>query len=557
MNQRATTLTLILIVGALTFCPVVMLLLGSFSEGFTAFGRFTVEKYVETYTDPGFYEVIGNTLIFVFASTALAIVLAIALAYLNNRTDIPFKSLFLVISIIPMMVPHLLFAASWALLLNPNNGILNLTLKHIFGLSENPFNIYSMWGMVVIEALLELPVCYLIIAPAISTFDVALEESSRVCGAGFWRTLTRITLPVLRPAILAAFTLGLVRAFTSVSVPLVIGMPARVHVAATYIYQLVNTGFTPDFGKAAAAGMSILGISVILIVVYRYLTAEGEKFVTVSSRGFQSSTIALRRAKYPLVVLVALLSFILIVLPVVTLVYTSFMPYNLAPSARAFEMLTLKHWISVLKDPISLLALKNSLILAIGGATVGVILSLFIAYVIVKVKSRATAVLEALSYLSFGFPGIVIGVGFMWFFVYTPLYATLSALFIGYIAAYLPYGIRPLSSAFIQLHSDLEESSRVSGASGWTTMRRIVIPLIVPGIVSAWILMSTMFLREANLSVILSRPGTEVLAVQILRFAEDGLWGPLAALGVVMIFISTLFVTLASWAGRRYRMERQ
>ena len=144
-------------------------------------------------------------------------------------------------------------------------------------------------------------------------------------------------------------------------------------------------------------------------------------------------------------------------------------------------MMSWKNWMEVLQDPISLLSLKNSLILGLGGATLGIMLSIFVAYVIVKVRTRAAGILESLSFLSFSFPGIVIGVGFMWFFVRTPLYATLWALLIGYIATYLPYGIRPLSSAFVQIHSHLEESSRVCGASPFYTMRRIVIPLLIPG----------------------------------------------------------------------------
>jgi len=216
-------------------------------------------------------------------------------------------------------------------------------------------------------------------------------------------------------------------------------------------------------------------------------------------------------------------------------------------------MMSLKHWTDVLGDPISLLSLKNSLFLAVVGATLGVILSVFVAYVIVKVKTRAAGVLESLSYLSFSFPGIVIGVGFMWFFVQTPLYATIWALLLGYIATYLPYGIRPMSSAFIQIHSHLEESSLVCGASPLTTMRRIIVPLLIPGIVSGWILMASMFVRELTLSVVLSRPGTEVLAVQILRFSEDGLWGKLSALGIVMILISTTLVVMATLVGNRFK----
>lgn len=555
MDQTRSKLTfsLILIVGFLTVCPVVMLVLGSFSEGLTAFGSFTLDKYIEAYTDPAFFEVIVNTIIFVLGSSILATALALFLAYLNTRTDIPFKFLFKIISIIPMMIPHLLFSVSWALLLNPSNGMLNLVLKQAFFLDSTPFNIYSLPGMILVEGLLDLPIAYLIIAPAMASFDVALEESSRVFGAGTWRTLVRVTLPVLRPAILAAFILGVVRSLASFAVPSVLGMPGRVYVLATHLYQMIATGFATDYGKAAAIGMSVLATSITLIFIYRALTAESEKYVTISSRGYRPTVVELKKARIPLFCVVGLLSFILIVLPVAVLFYTSLVPYSMVPSARAFSLMSWKHWIEVLEDPISLLSLKNSLVLGVTGATLGVVLSIFVAYVIVKVKTKASGILESLSYLSFSFPGIVIGVGFMWFFVQTPLYATLWALLIGYIATYLPYGIRPLASAFVQVHAHLEESSLVCGASPFTTMRRIIVPLLIPGIVSAWILMATMFVRELTLSVVLSRPGTEVLAVQILRFSEDGLWGRLSALGIMMIFISTALVVVATLVGGKFK----
>ena len=548
------TWTLILIVGLLTLCPVAMLVIGSFSEGLNGLGTFTASKYVAVYTDPALLGVIGNTVVFVLGSSTLATGLALFLAYLNTRTDIPFKGLFRVISIVPMMIPHLLFAVSWALLLNPSNGMLNLALKQAFFLDAAPFDVYTLAGMILVEGLLDMPIAYLIIAPAMGSFDVALEESSRVFGAGAWRTLVRITLPVLRPAILASFILGLVRSLASFAVPLVIGMPGRVDVLATYLYQMIATGFATDFGKAAALGMSVLAASVTLIVVYRALTSESEKFVTISGRGYRPSVIALGRWRMPMFALVALISLVMIVLPVAVLLYTSFVPYAMVPSARAFSSMGLKHWIEVLEDPLSVASLSNSVILGVGGATIGVVLSVFVAYVIVRVRTRAAGLLESLSYLSFSFPGIVIGVGFMWFFVQTPLYATLWALLVGYIATYLPYGIRPLSSAFVQVHRHLEESSLVCGASPFTTLRRIVVPLLVPGIVSAWILLASMFLRELTVSVVLSRPGTEVLAVQILRYADDGLWGKLSALGIVMIAISTALVILATALGKRFRL---
>lgn len=553
-NKRSVlTPTLIGIVGFLTVCPVVMLIFGSFSTGLGAFGKFTLDKYVEAYANPELPGIVANTIFFVFGSSTVATGLALLLVYLNTRTDIPFKFLFRIISIIPMMIPHLLFSVSWVLLLNPSNGLINLFLRQVIGFENVAINIYSLPGMILVEGLLDMPIAYLILAPAMASFDVALEESSRVCGGSTLRTLFQVTLPILRPAILAAFILTLVRSLASFAVPSVIGMPGRIYVLATYIYQSIATGFAADFGKAAAIGMSVLVTSITLIYLYRHLTSASEKYVTISGRGYRPTVIKLKGARYPLFGIVGFLSLILIVLPVLVLFYTSLVPYSMVPSARAFSMMSWKHWIEVINDPVSLLSLKNSVFLGIVGASLGVLLSIFVAYVIVKVRSKASGILESLSFLSFSFPGIVIGVGFMWFFVRTPLYATIWALLIGYIATYLPYGVRPLASAFVQIHSHLEESSRVCGAGSFTTMRRIVIPLLIPGIVSGWILMASMFVRELTLSVVLSRPGTEVLAVQILRFAEDGLWGQLSALGIMMIFISTALVLMATLVGARFK----
>ena len=547
MQKTSTALTpsLIAIVGFLTLCPVVMLVLGSFSSELGAFGTFTVEKYVAAYTDPAFAEILLSTVIFTLGSAIVATGLALFLAYLNTRTNIPGKFMFGVISLIPMMVPHILFAVSWVLLLNPSNGMINLFLRQL-GIEGAALNIYTLTGMILVEGLLDLPIAYLVIAPAMSAFDVALEESSRVCGASNWRTLRRVTLPVLRPAILAALTLVIVRSLASFAVPSVIGMPGRIYVLATHIYSIIATGYAADYGMAAAVGMSALAASITLIVLYRRLTREGEKYVTVSSRGYRPSIVDLKGARYPLFAVVAVISFVLIVLPILVLFYTSLVPYVMTPGAKAFAAMSWRHWATVLKDPVSLLALKNSLTLGVGGATLGIVLSFFVAYVIVRVRTKASGLLESLSFLSFSFPGIVVGVGFMWFFVQTPLYSTIWALLIGYIATYLPYGLRPLTSAFVQIHSHLEEASRVCGGGPLYTMRRIVLPLLVPGIASGWILMATMFVRELSLSVVLSRPGTEVLAVQILRFAEDGLWGRLSALGIIMIFISTALVIVAN-----------
>lgn len=548
--------SLLLLVGVLTGAPVIMLLIGSFTEGLGAFGHFTVDKYVEVYSNIALLRILLNTLVFILGTASFSTLLAYVLSYLSVRTDMPFKGITRALSVVPMMIPHILLAVGWMLLFNPSNGILNLAFRNVFHTSWTVFNIYSLAGMIFVEGVLDMPIAYLIISPAMASFDPSKEEASWVSGASSWYTLRKVTLPILKPALLASFTLVLVRSLAAFAVPATIGMPGQVYVLSTYIYRIVAVGYATDYGKAAAVGLIILVVSTLFVYMYRRLTSASEKYVTISGKAYRPTVMKLGKYRYAAASLVGFLLLFLIVLPVVTLFYTSLLPYAMLPGARAWSLISWNNWNAVLHDPISIRALKNSVFLGVVGATLGVALSVFIAYAIVRIKTRLSGLLENLTFLSYSFPGIVIGIGFMWVFVRTPLYATLGALLIGYIATYLPYGVRPLTSAFIQIHQELEESSRVSGAGFFRTLRRIVLPLIVPGVISAWILMASMFLRELSLSVVLSRPGTEVLAVQVLNFAADSLWGKVAALGMIMIIISTTLVILATFIGSRFSKNR-
>ncbi|HEY8424948.1 MAG TPA: iron ABC transporter permease [Limnochordales bacterium] len=539
---------LVVIVGGLTLGPATMLVVGSFSEGLGAVGAFTLEKYVRVYGDPRLPQVVVNTVIFSLGSALLATALALVLAYLNLRTDIPFRGVLHLLPVVSMMIPHLAFAASWALLLNPTNGMINQMLRQ---LGVGPINIYTLPGMVFVEGLLDLPVAYLVVVAAMSTFDSSLEEASWVSGRSRAATWWRIVLPVLRPAILAAITLVLIRSLSAFAVPSVLGMPGRVEVLTTFIYRQISVGFLPDYGRAAAVGVSALAAAVVLVYLYRYLTARSERFVTISGKGYRPTITDLGRWRYPLGIFVLALGGLLIVLPVLVLLYTSLVPYLMAPGAAALSQLTLRHWQHVLRDPLTLRALRNSVTLAIVGATAAIVLSTFASYVIVRMRTRTSGILETLTFLSFSFPGLIIGVGFMWLFARTKLYGTLWALLIAYVATYLPYAIRPLTSTFIQISKDLEDASAVSGAGFLRTFRRIVTPLALPGVLSGWTLMAVMFVRELDVSTVLARPGTEVLSVQVFRAVADALWGRVAALGLIMVAISTTLVLLANGLARR------
>ncbi len=546
------TWILVVIVGILTLAPAVMLVVGSLSQGLGAFGDFTFEKYIAVYTNPRLYGVLLNTLIFTVGSAAVATGLAFGLAYLNFRTDAPFRGLLHLIPILSMMVPHLAFGTSWAILLNPTNGIVNVFLRDTLGLGI--INIYSLTGMVFIEGLLELPVAYLVIAAAMRSFDTALEEASWINGGSSRRTMFKIILPMLQPALLAALMLVVIRALGAFAIPSVLGMPARIDVLTTHVYGMVTTGFLPDYGRAAAVGISVLLTAIVLVFVYRYYTRAAERFVTIGGRGYKPQRVKLGRMRWPAGLLSLLVGFLLVVVPVLVLGYVSVIPYMMAPSAEAFSMFTLTHWQSVLGDRLTSRAFTNSVFLALVGATLGIILSTLSSYIIVRIRNAGSALLEIFAFTSFAFPGLVLAIGFMWAFVRTDLYGTIWALLIGYVATYLPFGIRPLTSTFIQIGKDLEEASFISGAGFLRTLRRIVTPLAMPGIISGWTLMAVMFIRELDLSVILARPGTEVLSVLMYRAVHDALWGTVATIGIIMIALSTTLILVTNLVARRFSM---
>lgn len=555
--QKLLILFLIVLVAILTLGPAIMLLLGSFSQKLGRIGPFTLAKYVAVYTDPVVPRIVGNTFVFVLSSSAFATILGTILAFLNVRTDIPGKGLFQILPLVPMMFPHVLFAAAWIMLLNPSNGLINVWLRSLFPVSFGPLNIYSLPGMIFLEGLLDVPITFMVVAPAMFSFDPALEEAARVSGARPRQVLRRVTLPLLRPAILAAFMLAVIRGLAAFAVPQMVGIPGRVQILTTYIYRIISIGWSPDYGKAAAVGSLVLGVALVLVYLYRALTAEGERFVTVTGKGYRPRVIRLGRARWPLFLAVLLFFLVLVVLPLAVLVYMSFLPYVVPPGQRAWQLFSISNWAYVFSDPIASRALRNTAVLAVAGATAAVLLSLFVAYAVTRFRTGFTALLDSLTFMSYAFPGLIIGVGFMWFLVRTPLYGTVWALLLAYVGTYLPYGVRPLGSAFFQIHKDLEDSGRVCGASFLQTFWKIVVPLVVPGVFSAWALLAAMFVRELSVAAVLARPGSEVLSVQVLKYAYDGLWGRVSALGILMIFLSSLLVVgaagLRRWLGRGLR----
>lgn len=517
-------------------------------------GRFTLENYATAFLDLEAYRLMATSFIFGIGASGLSVTFALILAWITIRTNAPFRRLFELTAIIPNIIPPILISISWVLLLNPNTGLLNVLLMRVFGLDKAPFNIYSIPGLIFAEGLILTPLAFLIIAAGLKSMDPALEESAKTLGSGEFGVAARITFPLMRPAILAAWTLNFVRAVESFDTPAIIALPARIDVFTTKIWREALGSFPADHNLAAAYGVGLLCIALIFVYLYRRFTSRVESFSTVTGKGFRPHQIDLGRWRYLASAVAVLFLIMMVVLPFLILILTSILPYYHVPTWETWQDLTLKHYRYILQHERVYHAFGNSLFLATVGATVCMLLASLTAYVTVKTKIKARGILEGLVFIPWAFPGTALAIGLLWAYVNfpVPIYATIWILLIAYVTRFIPYGLRAVSSTIIQIHKELEEASVSCGAGFFATFRRIVFPLMRPGIMAGWIILATIYMREFSASIFLYSPGSEPLGPLLYFLYIDGMHGPMAALG---IFISIVCIIVIAIAQRFSRWE--
>ncbi|MBI4524992.1 MAG: iron ABC transporter permease [Deltaproteobacteria bacterium] len=504
-------------------------------------GHLTWANYLQVYSDPETYRLAANTLFFAAAASLLSVIFALVLAWITVRTNAPFQSFLELTAVVPNIMPSLLIAISWVLLLNPNNGILNEFSRILFGIA--PFNIYGFPGLVFVEALVLTPLAYLIIAAALRGMDPAFEESARTLGSGEIGVATRITFPLIRPAILAAATLNFVRAAETFDTPAIIALPARIELFTTKIFREAIGSFPANHNLAAAYGVGLLALTLSFVYVYRKLTAQVERYATVTGKGFRPHRIDLRGWRYPIAILAFVLLFMMVILPFLTLVLVSIMPFY-QPSWEVLQNATFRHYVNMLHDDRIYRAFQNSLFLAVAGATVCVFFAAIISYLTVKTKIAGRGILESLAFVPWAFPGAALAIGILWAYINFPIpvYATVWILMIAYVTRFLPYGLRSVSSTIVQIHADLEEASAACGAGWLATFRRILLPLMRPGMVAGWIILATFFIREFSCSIFLYSPGAEPLGPLLYFYYQEGTFGSMAGVGVLITLVSVIFV---------------
>jgi iron(III) transport system permease protein len=523
-QENIATIVVSIIVGAAVIVPLGVLFVSSFLvldplgwDTEWGFGN-----YVTLFTDQVIPKAFLNTLLVSSGCTVLATTLGVSLAWVNARTNCPFRDYLEPFNLIPFFLSPFVGAIAWHNLAAPQTGMLNALARSWFGVEGYVLNVDNLWGVIWVTGIFFAPLVYLFVVGSLRRMDPSLEDSARTTGAGLFRTTMTVTLPLVMPGILSGAIIVFVTSAGEFGVPFKLSAPYGWQTLTTQIFSKA-VGDDANHYLGASMSMALGAITVFLIwVQQRYIAPRS--FTTVTGKGFRPNVLDLGQLRWAAFGLNMVYILVSVVLPIVSLVIVSLHPVWTAEirpdqmSLGNYEK-TLFFW-----DPNSITAatngIINSFILAFGGASIAMVLALVVSYMIHRTKGFGSRLLDFLCVVPIGFPGIVLAMGVLVTYIQTPIYATLWILLLGYITRFFPYGQRNIASIMMAISEELDQSSRMAGASWFTTLRRITIPLLKPGIFAGWILLFVIFLRELSISIILYTTGTETLSVGVYYLAN-------------------------------------
>jgi iron(III) transport system permease protein len=530
----------------LAVMPLFMLLLGSFQmEVAPREFVYTVKNYQAAYASPYTYSTFVNSIIFAGGSSVLTFLLGATLAWLVERTNTPLRVVFVPIAVVPLILPGVLESIAWIFLLSPKFGYLNVALMYVFGLESAPFNVFSLPGMIWVHSVGQMPLAFLMMVAAFKSMDPSLEESAMMSGANTWQTLRRITMRLLLPTSASVLLILFVRTLESFETPALIGIPSRIYVYTSEIFLAFNE-YPPDYGRGAALAIGLLLLSALGVWLYTRATKESKRFQTVTGKAFRPRQFDLGAWRWLGFAFLATYFACVILLPFAVLLWASFLPFFATPSWDALTKLSLDNYSYLLNFRPFWDAMQNSIILALLTASVAMVLTSVIAWIVYKSRLPGSWVLDFLAFVPITVPGIVLGMALILFYVAfpIPIYGTIWVLLIAYVTRYIPYGMRTASGSILQIHSELEEAAATSGASWWETFKRVTLPLLRPGFVAGWIYICIVSFREFSTSVLLATGESRVLSILLFNMFEQGQVTIVAAIGILMILTLLAVVAL-------------
>lgn len=536
--QQTVMVVLLLVCGALVLYPLGFLITASLNIGDPQIfppEEWGTDNYLNLFEDS---RVIGNTLLVACLATFLAVVFGFIQAWILTRTAIPGRERLERLMELPYYMTPLIGALAWGVLLGPKTGLVNQLWRQL-GFGSDMFDIYSPWGIAWVMALFEGTVAFVMISAAMKSMDPSLEESSRVMGAGKLRTTLKITVPLVAPGILSALIFVFAEMLGSFAAAFVLGIPGRFYVVTTSIWQAALS-YPPDYGRAAAMGLSLFVAMVITLGMSRLILRKGT-YATITGKAFRPRPMDVGLMRWPLMAIAWGYIFVAVLLPLAALGLTSFQQFAtvIIPQMK----FTLANYETALQMGSLGPAFVNSMVLGVSVATIGVPVLGVMAWIIYRSRMPARGAMEYVAMIPAAVPRLVFGLGLLWAWINipVPLYGTLWLLGIAYFTVFMPLGLRTIAGVVMQVDKSLEECARVCGASWGHQMRTVTLPLLRPGLVAAWLLIFIASVRELGVSVFLMGPHSKVIAPSIVNSwltASSELSAAMALIQTVMVFIA-------------------
>jgi len=550
------TTALVLILSFLILYPVLMLFYGSISTGSPVAGssgyQLSIKAFLDVIADPSVIKAFWNTLVVCFGGTVLAVLFGLFFSWVTARTNTPFRRSIEAVSIMPLLIPPLVAGIAWSILGSPKTGMINVFLSKL-GLGWQ-FNFYSSWGIVVIFGIYYAPYVYMFTSSALKNMDPALEEAAAISGVSTFRTIFNITFPLILPAIIAGTMLSFVVMLGIYGIPAVLGTPAKINVLTTYIYELIS-GAPPVYNKAAATSIILIVITALAVLVQQRVL-KGKSFVTVSGKAFKPRLIDLGKWKYLTFSISVVYLILAVILPALALLVGAFRNFLYIPSiASIFDpsAYSLTHFSRLFSNSLTLLSLINTLKIGVITAVVGGLLSFAIGYTVYRTKLPFRRFIDVVSTLPIAIPGLVIGIAYLWAWISLPggIYGSIWILALAFVARFIPDTVKSLSTSLMQIHKELEEASFICGHGLLATIRKVILPLIAPGLVSSMSLLFILSIRELGSSLFLYSSSTLPMSVLLVNLYEGGDIGVTAAFSVIQTLILIVVVLFTTVIARK------
>lgn len=536
----ASALVLVLLV----VYPVVFLLLRSV----TSDGALSLDNFVTALSARSYYTALLNSLWLGIGCAMVAVLVGAPMAWAVSRTNMPGKGLVRLLVYISYMTPPFLTAIAYVSLLSPNAGLINRLIVSLIGVERGPFNVFSLWGMIFVTSTHTFPFVFMLASSALESVDSSLEESAQMLHAGRIRTALKITLPLVAPAILSGALMAFVNAIALFGSQAILGLPARIYTLPTRIYALFN--YPPKYELASALSVLLIALTVGSLYLQRRFL-ERRSYVTMGGKGARPQLIDIGGKGYLALGLCLLVFTLSVFLPYGTLLGVSL---SRSWGLDFLQNLTLANYQFVLlKYEVTQRAIVNSLVLAISAATIAMTVGVLISYIDLRTTLRGRKLLDYISLIPLGLPGIVLAVGLVQAWLRAPIniYGTLGILLVAYVTRYIPLAVRSSNSALQQVDPSLEEGARITGASWLRTLLKVTVPMTRRGLFAGWLLVFVPSLQELSASILLFTSSTTTLAVAVYNLYETGQIEPVAALAMVNMAVISAALALASRLGGR------